>query len=321
MIVLNSAAHGQELRRHHFEEPVMGCTLRLEVFSPAEEQAVSAARDAVRRIKALERVLSDYDPDSESERLALAGPGLHAASPELLGMLAAATALSVRSDGAFDVGCGALTRLWRQARRSGMAPDANALLAAASSSGWRKIRMDSKSMRAGLTDRAMRLDFGGIAKGHAVTEAARVLQLAGLGVHLVALDGDIALGAPPPGERGWTVSMDPAPGRTEVATLELAHCALSTSGDAFQHFDSGGARLSHILDPRTGRPITRAVAVTVLAQDGLIADSAATALCVAAPTERSRIARRFGVAARLVELDGAAPRVLTIGTWPISAVE
>lgn len=312
-------APGQELLRHHFEEPVMGCTLRLDVFSADEERALGAARDAVRRIKALERTLSDYDATSESERLALAGPGLHAVSSDLLGMLAAAVSLSARSEGAFDVSCGALTRLWRRARRTGAAPDAAALQVAASGTGWRKISIDSTAPRVCLADPATRLDFGGIAKGHAVTEAARILHLAGLDAYLIALDGDIALGAPPPGQRGWIIHADPAPGRVAPLALELSHCAVSTSGDVFQHVEIAGVRHSHILDPRTGRPVTRPVAVTVLAQDGLMADSATTALCVAKPAERARMVRRFGVAARLVELEGATPRVVTFGPWPLPA--
>jgi thiamine biosynthesis lipoprotein len=297
----------------------MGCTLRMEIQGESEERVFVAAREAVRRMRALEHALSDYDPESESERLARAGPGLHAVSPDLFTLLTAGKALARRSEGAFDVSCGALSRLWRGARRAGVPPSTEAQRAAHACTGSGNISLEANPPRAGLGDRGTCLDFGGIAKGHAVSEGARVLQRAGLPVHLVALDGDLALGAPPDHARGWLVSLNPVPGSSAMPVLELSHVAVSTSGDAFQSLQTNTKRFSHILDPRTGEPVTQRVAVTVLAQDGLIADSAATALCVAKPKERAAMARRFGVAARVV--DGAAKdaRVELVGPWPIQS--
>ena len=298
----------------------MGCAARVVLFAPDAEAARTLAKAAFSRMKALEHTLSDYDPSSESELLA-AGCGdgtLRPVSPDLLQVLSAARTIAQQSSGAFDPTCGALTRLWRQARRSGVPADATALRAAAATIGWKSIVLDMAGQRAALLRPGARLDFGGIAKGHAASEASRVLRNAGCDQHMVAIAGDIALGAPPPGELGWRVVPHPMQDEAQSDALWLAHCAISTSGDDFQHMDSNGKRLSHILDPRSREPLTQRVAVCVIAQEGLVADAAATALCVTPEAERAALARLLRVTALVLhERDGRMQRA-TLGHWPQS---
>jgi thiamine biosynthesis lipoprotein ApbE len=120
----------------------------------------------------------------------------------------------------------------------------------------------------------MQLDSGGIAKGYAADEALAALTSLGIKSALVALSGDIAIGSPPPGRSGWRI-------RVQDETLTLANAAVSTSGDQFQFVQIDGVRYSHILDPRTGRPLQSAPTVSVIALNGIDADSMATALSVA----------------------------------------
>ena len=152
----------------------------------------------------------------------------------------------------------------------------------------------------------MRLDLGGIAKGHALDEAARILRREGLPRHLVAGAGDLLAGDPPPGEAGW---------RVEVAALDvpdappprqvlLRQASLCTSGDLFQHVVLDGKRYSHIVDPRTGIGLTDHSLVTVIARDGMTADALATALSVLGPSDGLRLARRFRAEALFVRRPG-----------------
>jgi thiamine biosynthesis lipoprotein len=128
----------------------------------------------------------------------------------------------------------------------------------------------------------MRLDVGGIAKGYVAEQALQAIRAAGAERALVALGGDIAVGAPPPNESGWHIDVAPldVPGAPPGATLLLKHAAVSTAGDAEQWMEIDGARYSHVLDARTGWPLTFRSITTVVAPRGLQADGLDTAASV-----------------------------------------
>ena len=155
----------------------------------------------------------------------------------------------------------------------------------------------------------MRLDFGGIAKGYAADRALDAMRAKGVRRALVVAGGDVAVGDPPPGERGWRVAIAPFDGGTHDATrsLTLANRGVSTSGDAEQWVEISGTRYSHIFNPRTGRPLTGQRQATVVARDATTSDMLATALCVLGTNDGMRLADATpGVAAMVgVSEDGA----------------
>jgi thiamine biosynthesis lipoprotein len=246
----------------------------------------------------LNDLLSDYDLQSELNRLAAAGPmekGFEV-GPELWATLSRAQQLAEQTDGAFDVTVGPYSRLWRRARRQHALPSAERLAEAKAVVGYQNLKLEPTSNqkpRGGKPGQSetgtvrvlkekMQLDLGGIAKGYAADEALAVLREAGIEHAMVAASGDMAFGAPPPGETGWRIGIAPlsAESKEPSVYLRLAHCGVSTSGDAFQHVEIDGKRYSHIIDPRTGIGLTRQSSVTIVAKDGMTADSLATAVSV-----------------------------------------
>lgn len=130
----------------------------------------------------------------------------------------------------------------------------------------------------------MQLDCGGIAVGYALDESLRLLKEMGVDSAMIDGSGDIAVSGPPPGEAGWKIAVAPLePEGPPSQTLILAHAAVTTSGDAWQHVEIDGVRYSHIVDTRTGLGLTTHASVTVLAKSGIVADSYATAACVLGP--------------------------------------
>jgi thiamine biosynthesis lipoprotein len=148
----------------------------------------------------------------------------------------------------------------------------------------------------------VRLDAGGVAKGYAADQARDVLAEAGFSRALVVAGGDLSIGDPPPGRRGWNVALaglDPdraAPG----SPLMLARCGVSTSGDAEQWVEIGGVRYSHIVDPRTGKALQGRRSDSVVAANATSSDMLATALSVLGPDEGARLVARYPGAASLV---------------------
>lgn len=300
------------LQRFEFVRPQMGVPFRIVVYAPAETAAAEGAEAAFARVAQLNAILSDYDPDSEMNRVCHDTPVGQAVrvSPELWTMLERSTDIARRSDGAFDVTIGPLVNLWRRARRHAELPPEALLAEARPRVGWEKLRLDSRARTVAFGVAGMRLDFGGIAKGYAADEAVRVLHERGLNRVLVAAAGDIVAGEAPPGEAGWRVEAggSDATNAPPPRILRLRHAAVSTSGDLFQRLEIGGRRYSHIVDPRTGIGLTDRSLVTVVARDGTTSDSVSTAVSVLGPERGLRMVEAMpGVAALILRVpDGKA---------------
>ncbi len=291
--------------RLDFSGPGMGTTFRIALYADAGEKAEAdvAVEVAFQRLAALNAVFSDYEPNSEINRLAAAAPAPWEASPDLLDLGTRAWEIAAQTGGAFDPTCGQLTRLWRSTRQRGKLPPRDRLEKALASTGWRHLQPDPAAGTLTLSKPGLLLDYGGIAKGYAADQMLALLRERGFPAALVQAGGDTAAGEPP-GEKGWPVTLrsgldDTAP----PVILSLAQAAVSTSGDVHQFIEVGGVRYSHIIDPKTGLGLTRRIACAVIAADATTSDAFATALCVLGPDQGRPIAARHRLTVRWTWLD------------------
>jgi FAD:protein FMN transferase len=264
----------------------MASPFKIVLYSTDHATARRASRAAYDRIAGLNRILSDYDPDSELSRLSQSAGGQPVpASADLFDVLARAKEIYERSGGAFDVTIAPVGRLWRRARRDRRLPDKVLLAAARQLVGSDKMRLDRAARTVQLTQPGMRLDVGGIAKGYAAQKAIDVLKAEGIDRALVAAAGDIVVSNSPPDALGWRIAIAPVdksqPGPPRV--LLLANSAVSTSGDAERFVIIDGRRYSHIINPATGLGVEDRASVTVVAPDGSTADALETTVYVLGP--------------------------------------
>lgn len=279
----SAALPAQELSRYEFLEIRMAVPVKIIVHAESDVAAQTAAKLALDRVRELDRCLSDYDPDSELMQLtASAKPGeFQSVSEDLWHVLERAKYFSQLTDGAFDVSVGPLIRVWRAARRRKELPTAEEIATAKAAVDSRQILMQAEGRKVALGLPDMKLDFGAIAKGYAADEALRVIRETGIRSAMVAVAGDIAAGDPPPGRDHWRVEVERVRGETDQPLiLRLANQCVSTSGDAYNYFEHGGRRYSHIVDPATGVGLTRPGSVTVVARSCLESDALATSVCV-----------------------------------------
>jgi len=301
---VSGAAAGQpDLERFQFTRTEMAVPVKIVLYAPDDAAASRAADVAFSRIRQLNGILSDYDPDSELRRLGSAAAEGKAVpvSEDLWRVLSAAQALSQRSGGAFDVTVGPVVRLWRRARRNSQMPSPERLQAARELVGYQLLRLDPGRHAIELLKPGMSLDVGGIAKGYASDEALAVLRELGIPRALVATAGDISLGEPPPGKPGWRIGIAPLqPDQPPSRIVLLSRLAVSTSGDAWQYVEIGGRRYSHIVDPRTGLGLTDRSGVTVVAPNGMLADALATTVSVLGPQQGLKLVEDTPGAAALI---------------------
>ena len=289
----------RSLYRYEYTQVHMGVQARIVLYAPDRAAAERGAVAAFDRIAALDATMSDYRQDSELMRLAdQSGTGPVPVSGDLFHVLRRSEQLARLSGGAFDVTTGPLVQLWRKARDTSTLPAPDALKAARSCSGYTLLRLDPEDSTATLASKDMRLDLGGIAKGFAADEALAILRAHGLPHAMIEFGGDIVTGDAPPREydaadspendkAGWRIT-EPLSGRM----FHLANAAISTSGDTVQFVVIDGVRYSHVLDPRTGVPLTSRIAVTVIAPEGILSDGLATMLSVLGPKAGMRLVER-----------------------------
>lgn len=286
-------------QRFDFTERHMGVEVRVLLYATDETTARTAARAALDRVRAWDQALSDWHEDSDAMQL----PRHASETAVVSGRLAEALDASLRAceaaNGAFDPSLGALTHLWRQARREQRAPDAATLQSARHASGPDSFAWDPDTRRFTALRDGVRLDFGAIAQGMAADDALRALREGGCPQALVDVSGDIAVGAPPPGAEGWRVRIEAEFDDQPTDTLLLHDCGVSTSGDRAQRTMIDGHAASHILDPRTGAPLPAPRQATVVAADATTADAMATACCVLPADACRSLAATQHLAARL----------------------
>ncbi len=261
----------------------MGSSFTISLHAADRQQAESAFKAAFARIGELDDALSDFDSKSELSRLSAAsGDGQwRLASPDLWKVLRASVAWSRRTNGAFDVTVGPLTKLWRRARRQQRLPPRRRAQEALAAVGYQSIEFDSQQQAVRLTKPNMRLDLGGIAKGYAADAALAALRAKGISRALVNAGGDIVAGDPPPGRPGWRIGVVLLEQNAEPSrVLLLENGAIATSGDAWQFVEIDNMRYSHLINPRTGLGLTERIAVTVVAPDCTTADALASSVSV-----------------------------------------
>lgn len=304
------------LSRYEFNEPQMGVPFRIVLYATSETEAQTASSAAFARIKQLNDILSDYDPESELSKLSrTSGSGQRVkVSDDLWFVLKRAQEMSERSAGAYDITVGPVVNLWRKARRDKKFPDASRLAEALKAVGYEKLRLNSTDRTAELLVPNMRLDLGSIAKGFAVDEGLKVLGKYGIKRALVAGAGDLAVSNPPPGKKGWRIEIAPldAPDAPEKKFVLLKNIALGTSGDLFQRLEIDGKRYSHIVDPHTGIGLTDHSLVNAIAKDCVTANTLATTASVLGPEKGLELAEKTS---------GAAIRILRKPNKTIEEVE
>lgn len=275
--------------------PVAGGTVRVAtramacefcvVMNPGKHEQVTSVGDVMELIHDIESWLSIYKPGSDISRLnaAAAREAVHVQRP-LLDLLHKASELYKGTSGAFDIGAGALIRLWRDCRRDNRIPTDEEIAAALAVSGSRHLVLDDEACTVKFATDGLQLDPGAIGKGYALDESAAWLARMDDAPDAFLLHGGhsslIARGNHHDVD-GWPVGIgNPLLTKKRLGTVVLRNQAMSTSGSNIQYFRYEGRRYGHILDPRTGRPVDGMLSVTVFAESAAEADALSTAFFV-----------------------------------------
>ena len=269
---------------HHLrgDRQLMGTSFQVRVVTPDVAGGCAAIEDAFAEVAREEALFSEYQPASEISAInQAAGSAPVDVDAEVFGLLQRSLWASRVTSGAFDMtfaGCGGLWSV-----REKRVPDEESLARCLPRVGFQKVRLDERRSSVFLPDAGMRIGLGGIAKGYGVDRAVEVLRARGFTNVVVDGGGDLRVeGADVDGP--WTINIaHPRRADRVFETIHVARGAVVTSGDYLRYFERDGVRYHHIIDPATGRPAARSVAVTVIAPTATDADALATGLFVLGP--------------------------------------
>jgi thiamine biosynthesis lipoprotein len=289
----------------------MGGPCEVRLYATGDAQAERAARAAEVEVRRLEARYSRYRGDSIATRInRSAGSGqsieLDAESAALIDYAHAAWE---QSEGLFDISSGVLRRAWdfKLAR----VPDQARIGEVLTLVGWHKVRW--RSPRIELPVAGMELDFGGYVKEYAADCAAATARACGALHGFVELGGDIALIGPHPDGAPWEIGIrNPRDPARAIATIALSRGAIASSGDYERFFECDEKRYSHLLDPRSGWPVQGLAAVSVVAEECLIAGTATTIAMLKGESEGLKWLQQLGLPYLCIDPGGGAHRN---GSW------
>ena len=304
VFLLAGAACGGQAAPLSRTEFVLWTTCTVTLYDHAEQAALDAVFDRLHQIHSRASV---NIPESELDAVsAAAGRTPVHVSDDVFSVVKAALRYSTLSDGRFDPTVGPLMKAWKMNTDQGHIPAPADITRALSLVNWRDVVMDESAKTIYLTRAGMSLDAGGVLKGFAADETARVLSSRGVKSAMIDLGGNIlAMGSKPDGSP-WRIGIqDPdSPRGVSFGTVEIVNKSVVTSGVYEHFFMQNGKRYHHIMDTRTGYPVENGlVAVTMISPVSIDADGWDTTLLCMGTVRGLALAKSLGLDVLLVSSD------------------
>ncbi len=246
--------------------------------SELDEEAIIA--ECERLITDIESVISKTVADSDTE---IANTGIDlmlAVSGAFSELVSRSSELSRLTDGSFDITVGALKELWENSAKEGRAPSEDEIASCLENVGYNGISIEDGTLKKSSKD--IRIDFGAIGKGYAAEKVCELLREKGVSGAILSFGGNVALvGEKKNGEPYKVGIKDPKNPDDVIGYLDLEGGYVSVSGDYERYIEIGETKYNHIIDPKTGYPVSNGLhSVSVVSNDGALSDALSTALFV-----------------------------------------
>jgi FAD:protein FMN transferase len=279
----------------------MACLYTIDAYADDSATLPHILDEALDEVDRIDRLMSHYRTDSPLSRINRgAATSPVTVEPELFDFIAESIRYSRESDGAFDITVGPLMKAWGFFRGDGRLASSHDVEDARRLVGSQHLILDAEHRTIRFDRPGVALDLGGIAKGYAVDRAVSLLRARHVAAALVSAGGSTIYGlGVPPNHDGWMVAIqDPIDSRKSAREVELKDRALSVAGSSEKFFEVHGVRYSHIMDPRTGRPVQGVLSVAVITETGTQGDALDDAFFVLGPVgSRNYLQRLEGVEA------------------------
>ena len=260
----------------------MDTVMTLTAYGPNGEEALKAATEEINRLDALFSISSD-----KGDVWKVNNTGSYAVSDDTAALVKRAVETGDMTDGLFDITIGPVMDAWGFTTREYRVPDESELRELTENVDYSKIVLSEDGLLK-LPDN-MKIDLGGIAKGYTSDRVMEIFSEHGVSSGIISLGGNVqALGVKPDGKK-WRVLIE----QPREAVFEIEDKAVITSGDYERNFTKDGVTYHHIIDARTGYPANSGLtSVTVVSDDGTLADGLSTSLFIMGLSDASEFWRK-----------------------------
>jgi thiamine biosynthesis lipoprotein len=323
-----------------FRGLTMGGTFSVKVVTARDELDSTGLGDVDRALRAtlgrINRLMSTWDPDSELSRFNRSTSlQPFPVSPETFEVFRWSVDVGALTGGALDVTIGPLVDAWGfgPGGPRNTVPTNEEIARLREATGPARIELDAAALTVRKARPDVRCDLSSVVPGYAADRLWTELADRGFTGFLVDVGGEVRTRGRNESGAPWQVAIErPDPKGDAIQRLvPISDLAITTAGDYRQYREIDGRRVAHILDPRTGRPLThRLASVTVIDQLAVRADAFDTALMVLGSEEGMALATKLDLAALFIERtdegfsERATPRFEAIASkryqWPVSLI-
>jgi len=259
----------------------MGTRFEITLVSTQEaaNQYLNAAQGEIERI---ERLISSWDANSQTAEInRQAGITPVKVAKELYDLIARSIEISKITQGAFDISYAALDPVWFFDGRMKAVPSESERLKSVQNIGFKDLVLNAKEQTVYLPKKGMKIGFGAIGKGYAADATKKLMKSLGVSSGIINASGDLTSWGKKPDGTDWQVGISNPENPAKVFSwFPVRDAALATSGNYEKYVTLEGKQYSHIMDPRTGIPVSGIKSVTVFAPKAELADAFATAVFI-----------------------------------------
>jgi FAD:protein FMN transferase len=262
---------------------LMGNQFMISVLADEQAHADSQIALAVAEISRIEKLLTTFSDDSQTNRInAHAGIAPVAVDAEVFALIQRAQRISMLTQGAFDLSYGSLDkRFWNFDTEMTQLPDAATAKKMVQLINYKNIVLDENAHTVFLTQKGMRIGFGGIGKGYAAERAKLILLQQGIESGIINASGDLATWGRQPNGEPWTIGIAaPEQANRVFAKFNISNMAVATSGNYEKFVIIAGKKYAHTINPKTGFPVSGIKSCTIIAPNAELADALTTPIMV-----------------------------------------
>lgn len=294
------------------EGKTMGTFWRVSVINVDEAKAEALRQKVQAQLDADDRLLSTWKNDSALMRFNHSpGTSPWPVNEAMADIVTMSLRIGAKTQGAMDITVGPLVNLWGFGpdKQPVKTPDAQQIAAAKARSGLQHLTVINQAGKQFLQKDIPDLfvDLSTVGEGYAADHLARLMEQEGISRYLVSVGGALASRGMNAEGQPWRVAIQKPTDRENAvqAIVDINGHGISTSGSYRNYYELDGKRISHVIDPQTGRPIDhKLVSVTVIAPTALEADGWDTGLMVLGPEKAQEVVREQGLAVYMIIKEG-----------------
>ena len=261
---------------------LMGSRFEITVVAENDAQSSNYINIAIDEIIRIEKLISDWDPNTQvSEINKQAGLKAVKVDKELFDLIKRSIQISKLTQGAFDISFASIDKIWKFDGSMKSMPTSDEIKKSAEKIGYQNIILDEVNSTVFLKNVGMKIGFGAIGKGYAADKTKKLMIDLKVKAGIINASGDLNSWGKQPNGDFWKVGITNPLNKEKVFSwLPINNSAVVTSGNYEKFVEFEGVRYTHIINPKTGYPVTGLNSVTIFSQSAELADALATAVFV-----------------------------------------